>query len=106
MHFKHISIDELDRLRSQGPARLVDVRTDMEVARGMIEGAAHLPLHLLALRTDELHPEESLVVYCQSGARSAQACALLAARGFRRLYNLQGGMLGWVRAGRPVAVPA
>ena len=106
MHFKHISIEDLDQLQANGPVCLVDVRTDMEVARGAIDGAVHIPLHLLPVRADELQAQETLVVYCQSGARSAQACGFLAARGFRRLYNLQGGILGWARAGRAVAVPA
>lgn len=106
MHFKHIAPDELDRLRGQRPVRLVDVRTDMEVARGMIDGAVHVPLHLLPVRADAFDPNETLVIYCQSGARSAQACGFLSARGFHKLYNLQGGILGWVRGGRPIAVPA
>lgn len=106
MHFKHISPDQLDQLQGQGPVRLVDVRTDMEVARGVIEGAHYVPLHLLPVRVEEFRPDEVLVFYCQSGARSAQACGFLASRGYHKLYNLQGGILGWARAGRPIAIPA
>lgn len=106
MHFKNIAPDELDRLHEQGPVRLVDVRTDVEVVRGVIDGAVHLPLHLLPVRASDLDPGDTLVFYCQSGARSAQACGFLASRGFHKLYNLQGGILGWLRAGRPIAAPA
>jgi rhodanese-related sulfurtransferase len=106
LHFKHVSPEQLDRLTSEGPVRLVDVRTDMEVGRGVIEGAYHVPLHLLPVRMSDFGPHEVLVFYCQSGARSAQACGFLASHGFHKLYNLQGGILGWARAGRPLAVPA
>jgi rhodanese-related sulfurtransferase len=77
---------------------LIDVRTDTEVARGMIEGADHLPLHLLPLHAHDLPRDKAIVFYCQSGARSGQACAYMAARGYGQVYNLQGGIIGWQRA--------
>lgn len=96
---------ELDRMRQSGGVVLVDVRTDAEVARGVIAGAHHIPLQLLPARYAELEPGATTVVYCQSGGRSAQACAWLAQQGFAQVLNLQGGMTAWLREGRPVAVP-
>lgn len=80
--------------------RLVDVRTPAETARGVIPGAELLPLHLLPLRMAEFNSGERVVFYCQSGARSAQACAFLAQHGRTEAYNLQGGIMAWVAAGR------
>jgi rhodanese-related sulfurtransferase len=102
---QHIDITELERLRSGGPLLLVDVRTDAEVARGIIAGARHIPLQTLPSRLGELQAGETTVIYCQSGGRSAQACAWLAQQGFDKVYNLQGGILAWLREGRPVAQP-
>ena len=101
------SIDaaELDRLQRSGPVVLVDVRTDAEVGRGIIAGARHIPMHLLPARYAELQPGERIVIYCQSGGRSAQACAWLADRGFGEVFNLQGGLGAWLREGRPVTSP-
>ena len=96
---------QLEQLRKDAPVALLDVRTDAEVARGLIEGARHIPLSLLPRRYGELDPQAVLVIYCQSGARSAQACAWLAEQGFNRLYNLQGGLAAWARAGLPIATP-
>jgi len=93
---------QLEQLRREGPVTLLDVRTDAEVARGVIAGAKHIPLNTLPGRYEELDPQEALVVYCQSGARSAQACAWLVERGFARVHNLQGGLLAWARAGLPL----
>ena len=76
---------QLEQLRKDAPVTLLDVRTDAEVARGLIEGAKHIPLNTLPARFGELDPQATLVVYCQSGARSAQACAWLAEQGFARL---------------------
>ena len=102
--YSNIDALELRRLQDAGPMALIDVRTAPEVARGAIEGARHIPLHLVPQRSSELDPAVTTVVYCQSGGRSAQACAWLAGKGFDKLYNLQGGIVGWARSGFPVAV--
>jgi rhodanese-related sulfurtransferase len=101
----HIDAAELDRMRAGGRVILVDVRTDAEVARGMIEGAVHIPLHTLPARQAELVPGATTVIYCQSGGRSAQACAWLGQQGFGQVFNLAGGILAWLREGRPITQP-
>lgn len=104
--FKNIDVAELKNLRERWPVNLIDVRTDAEVARGMLEGASHVPLHLLPLMAQELDSGRPTVFYCQSGGRSAQACAFLAAKGIGNLHNLQGGIMAWVRSGFPVTTAA
>jgi rhodanese-related sulfurtransferase len=99
---KQIDAEQLEQLRQTGELSLLDVRTDPEVARGLIAGAKHIPLNQLPDRYEELDRQAMLVVYCQSGARSAQACAWLAERGFAQVQNLEGGLLAWVRAGLPL----
>src|SRR5271157_3692929 len=84
------------------PAQLVDVRSAAEVARGAIAGAKHIELATLPARAGELDADTPCVLYCLSGARSAQGCAWLAQHGFHRLYNLDGGIAAWVKAGLPV----
>ncbi len=72
----------IDAVRARAPARkreqpprVVDVRTAAEVSRGTIGGALHIELSTLPARLSELDSEAPVVVVCQSGARSAQACA-------------------------------
>jgi len=91
-------------LASNERPRLIDVRGAAEVARGMLAGAQHIELAALAARAGEFDPDAPLVLYCLSGARSAQGCALLAQRGFQRLYHLQGGIAAWIKAGLPVSM--
>jgi rhodanese-related sulfurtransferase len=91
-------------LDSAAPPQLVDVRSAAEVARGAIAGAKHIELATLPARAGELDAETPCVLYCLSGARSAQACAWLAQHGFDRLYNLNGGIAAWAKAGLPVTV--
>lgn len=100
--FKNISIAELEAMLQQGKVRLVDVRTDAEVARGKIPQGVSLPLHLLPMRLGELDKARPVVFYCQMGGRSAQAAAFAAANGFSDVYNLQGGIAAWAQAGLPL----
>ena len=93
--FKNITVAELPSLISGGKAQLVDVRTDAEISRGAI----CLPLHLLPLRLQDLDKKKSTVFYCQMGGRSGQAAAFAAAQGLGDVYNLQGGITAWARAG-------
>ncbi len=88
---------------AQGKVRLVDVRTDAEIARGCIGGAIKLPLHLLPLKLNELDAKAPTVFYCQMGGRSAQAAAFAVAQGFSEVYNLQGGITAWAQSGAPIA---
>jgi rhodanese-related sulfurtransferase len=102
---KNIDAAALCEMQASGPVRLVDVRTDAEVAQGIIEGAVHLPLHLLPIKREELHDGVPTVFYCRSGARSGQACAFFAANGYANVYNLEGGIIAWMRAGMSVRAP-
>jgi rhodanese-related sulfurtransferase len=101
--FQSIDSAELHRRLERGAApRLIDVRNAGEVSRGTIDGALHIELSTLPSRLDELDPEAPVVLICHSGARSGQACAYLAQRGFSRACNLAGGIAGWVSAGLPL----
>jgi rhodanese-related sulfurtransferase len=103
MSFEQITPAQLHSMR-QTDVRcvLVDVRTGAEIARGAIPGALHIVLPTLPGRLDELPFDQPVVFYCQSGARSAQACHWFAGLGGQHVYNLQGGILAWLREGFPL----
>ena len=102
---ENIDANALEALRRQRRIELVDVRTEQEVRRGMISGARHIPLQELPSRLQEIPRDRPVVFYCQSGARSMQAGAFLASRGWAEVYNLRGGVQAWVRDGLPMASP-
>ena len=79
---------------------VLDVREPVEWVHGHIEGAMHIPLSELAGRLDEVPVEQTLVV-CKVGGRSARAVMWLQGQG-RDAVNLDGGMLDWEAAGRPM----
>lgn len=81
--------------------RVIDVRQMEEIAHGTVPKAEALPLHILPARVQDLDKAEKLIMVCRSGARSAQACMFLQQHGFSNVYNLRGGMMGWMQSGFP-----
>lgn len=102
--FKEVDPGYVAELASKG-AHLIDVRTEAEVAQGVIDGAIHIPLHLLPLRAADIPQDKPVVIYCRSGARSAQACAFMASKGYENMHNLSGGIMAWARSGNAISLP-
>jgi rhodanese-related sulfurtransferase len=76
---------------------LLDVRESNEVETARIEGAIWIPLGDLDARMGELDAfrDQTLVVYCHHGGRSAKAVRKLLACGFAAVQNLDGGIEAW-----------
>jgi adenylyltransferase/sulfurtransferase len=74
------------------PPMLLDVRNPLEYQRRHLPGAVLLPLPQLADRAAEVPRQGPVVVYCQSGVRSAQAVALLQSLGYDNVRTLSGGL--------------
>jgi rhodanese-related sulfurtransferase len=87
------------RLIAGEAIELIDIRSDGEVAHGVLPKAQHLPMHLLPLRLQDLPKDGDFVLYCRSGARSYHACAYLAQQGIENAVNLRGGIIAWAREG-------
>lgn len=103
---KEIDVSELSQQLENLPdnVKLIDVRTPAEVARGKITGSENLPLHVIPLKVDDFNNDDTIIFYCQTGARSAQACAFMASKGVDNVYNLRGGIVTWAQMGLPIAV--
>lgn len=86
-------------------AVLLDVREDEEWTAGRIAGAHHVPMNQvpqrLAYDPGPLTPDAPIVVVCKMGGRSAYVTSWLRQQGYDAV-NLEGGMLAWARAGRPM----
>ena len=71
-------------------AFLLDVRTPEEVEEGYI----YLGQEFVA-ELEKLDKTKNYYVYCRSGQRSGQACAIMNKLGFENAYNLVGGFMNW-----------
>ncbi|MBA4302657.1 MAG: rhodanese-like domain-containing protein [Sphingobacteriaceae bacterium] len=76
---------------------ILDVRTPGEFKSGYIPGAINIDIYAADFQTQvqKLDKSKTYLVYCRSGARSSNAGNLMVTNGFKEVYNLQGGMMGW-----------
>ncbi len=87
-----------EQLENDENAIILDVRTSEEIEEGYIEGAVKMDIQNTAKFYEEsqkLDPTKSYYIYCRSGGRSGQACALFNSLGINKTYNLVGGILAW-----------
>jgi rhodanese-related sulfurtransferase len=99
-----VTPSQATQLINREDAMVLDVRDPGEYGAGHILGARNLPLsridsgaELAAKRKDR-----PLIVYCDSGSRSAKAAAALKGQGYAKVLNLSGGLAAWQQAGLPV----
>ena len=74
---------------------VLDVREPHEVQICKLPGSHLIPLGELPRRVHELDSSVEIVAHCRSGKRSAEAVDFLRKAGFRKVWNLKGGILAW-----------
>lgn len=74
---------------------LLDVREDWEYRHCRIEDSVHLPMHAVPDSLSELPEDAAIVVICHHGARSFQVAHYLEQNGYKKIYNLKGGLDAW-----------
>ena len=88
----------VEQLNADDNAFILDVRTPTEVSEGYIPNASNIDIYLgqqFLAELEKLDKSKSYYVYCRSGNRSRQACALMNRLGFENAYNLEGGIIDW-----------
>jgi adenylyltransferase/sulfurtransferase len=74
---------------------LIDVREPHEFQIGRIPTSNLIPLGELPKRIADLDPNAHYVLHCKMGGRSAKGCDALRAAGFKRVFNMTGGITAW-----------
>lgn len=76
---------------------LLDVRRPQEFASGHLPGARNLDYlgEPFLDELEQLDPDTTYLVYCNSGRRSLRTCVLMQNSGFKRVFNLDGGLRRW-----------
>ncbi|WP_340559722.1 rhodanese-like domain-containing protein [Streptomyces sp. GSL17-111] len=100
----HAPIPSVDVRDVPADAFLLDVREPDEWAAGRAEGALHVPIGEIVGRAAEVTEragDDRVYVVCRVGGRSAQVTQFLVAQGVDAV-NVDGGMLSWAAAGRPM----
>src|SRR5246500_5945910 len=104
---EEVDPSEVKELLQEGVA-IVDVRETDEFAAGHLPGAKHVPRSYLESRIEGVVPDRStqVILYCQSGNRSAYAARTLTEElGYEHVRSMTGGITLWKDRGYEVDVP-
>lgn len=99
---KNLSADEFkQQMDERQDEQILDVRTPYEWKSGTIAGAvkANFFDEGFEKEIEKLDKDRAVMVYCASGGRSSEAMEKLREKGFKEIYNLEGGIQEWQEAG-------
>lgn len=104
-HLRQLSPTELhDMLKDKGDFVLVDVRAPGEYEPEHISSAINIPVAELRTRHAELNRVRPIMLICSTGHRSSLGASILLQKGFEAVYNVAGGMTGYLAAGLPTDI--
>jgi rhodanese-related sulfurtransferase len=83
---------------------ILDVRTAEEYKDGHLVGSILIDYYGSDFKNEvsKLDKSKPVFVYCKGGGRSSSSCEILKDLGFKEVYNLQGGITDWKKAGKVV----
>lgn len=81
---------------------LLDVRTPDEYQKGHLRNSVLIPITEMERRYAEIPKSQPVIVYCTVGARSSAVAGFLWDRGYRQVYNMTDGLMGWYRNRLPI----
>lgn len=103
--FTEVTVDQAKAMiDSNSPLVILDVRNQSEYDIYHVRNAKLIPVWNLTQNLSALNKNDSILVYCSSGVRSANASGILADNGFLHIYDMLDGMDGWMSAGYTVFV--
>ena len=96
--YSNISAQEaMSMMADNNEIKVLDVRTPEEVAEGKIANALEIDYRgeNFEEKIKALNKSDSYIVYCRSGKRSAESSTIMAKLGFKKVHNMEGGILAW-----------
>ncbi len=101
-----LSPDDFEKAyKEKEGAKLLDIRTNMEVKNGYIEGMEQVDWFrgdFKSIVENKFDKNDPLFVYCGIGGRSQGCVDMLKQAGYKEVYELRGGMKGWEKANKPI----
>lgn len=97
--YQVVKVGEFEKLMADPSNVLIDFRTPEEVAEGKIRTDAqaidYLDDAVFQAGIAQLDKNKTYLVYCRSGRRSGEASQIMVQQGFKKVYNLDGGITAW-----------
>ncbi len=96
-----LSADDFEKKSQEPNAVILDVRTPDEYNSGYIKGAQLMDYFGdFKDKVDGLDKSKTYFVYCKAGSRSTSAADIMRQKGFKDVYELEGGVMNWENSGK------
>ena len=101
---KRVGVDQFAKILKTKKLTVLDVRTPDEFEEGHIKGAKNINYYAEDFKKQigKLDKSKAYLIHCRSGGRSGRASKIMIGMGFKLVYDLAPGMMGWEEAGKPV----
>ncbi len=101
-----VSAEEADTLIKSDDVTLVDVRQQRFFQDRHLANAINIPVENDSLNEalDRLDPNQPILIYCNTGKSSERCATILKEKGFKKIYDLEGGLEQWEASGRQVII--
>ncbi|KYG82946.1 hypothetical protein AWW67_05830 [Roseivirga seohaensis] len=102
---KQVDANEFEALMADDASvQVIDVRTPDEYAQGFIKNSTLMNFNDPSFKSqlESLNKNKAVAVYCHSGARSNQAFEMMKEMGFKKIYELEGGIVAWQAGGKQI----
>lgn len=95
MSFKHISVQDSQKMLAEGKAISMDIRDPQSFESAHIDGAVHLTNDNLQQVVTETDTAQPIIIYCYHGISSQNAAQYFVGQGFEEVYSMDGGFEAW-----------
>jgi rhodanese-related sulfurtransferase len=101
---REVSVTQvMQEIGAPNPPTLLDCRERQEANLGRLPNAIVIPRGSLETKIEAVVPRDAyLVIYCQSGNRSAFAAETLEKMGYENVVSMAGGINAWMQSGGPI----
>jgi rhodanese-related sulfurtransferase len=101
-----VNAEEFYTLTEDGNNKLLDIRTPEEFMAGHLKNAINIDYYASDFQNqlNKLDKAQTYLVYCRSGNRSSTAIQMMKTLGFKRVYELEGGINSWGASDLPICV--
>lgn len=102
-----IAPKEAREMMGRSGLKVLDLRRPEEYKTGWIKGAENIDFYGKDFKKEleKLDKGKEVLIYCQTGRRSAAAAVMMRKAGFKKVYDLKGGIEAWKMDEHPVEEP-
>ncbi len=103
----NLSAADFEKLIKDKKVWLLDVREKYEFNTGYIKGAKLVPATRFEDEFEKLGigKKEKIALYCRSGSRSAFIAENLSNKGYKNVFNLEEGIISWIKEKKAIVIP-